>query len=104
MKIGKYIKILSKMNLKQKVALLCGKDKWSTAPIESLNIQSMGVTDGPHGVRCDQSEPGRLYSPATSFPTGSAMGACWNQGLIYRVPGPWPRRQRKVRIVTRQEA
>jgi beta-glucosidase len=76
--------LLSQLTLKEKVSLLSGKDNWFTVPIERLEIPSLVMTDGPHGVR---SEPfhGRIHEPATAFPTGVSLAATWNPDLIRQV-------------------
>jgi len=76
--------LLRQLTLQEKCALLSGKDLWRTVPIPRLGIGSVTMTDGPHGVRATQ-EGGRMYSPATSFPTGVSMAATWNPALIERV-------------------
>jgi beta-glucosidase len=43
--------LLQQMTLREKCAILSGKDNWHTVPIERLGIQSIVMTDGPHGVR-----------------------------------------------------
>ena len=45
--------LVSQLTVKEKVALLSGRDAWNTAPIERLGIPSLTMTDGPHGVRAD---------------------------------------------------
>jgi beta-glucosidase len=77
--------LLAQMTLREKVSLLSGKDIWNTVPVERLGIPSMTMTDGPHGVRAADISTGRKLGPATSFPTGISMGACWNPELIERV-------------------
>jgi len=76
--------LLRQMTLKEKVTLLSGKDNWRTVPVPRLNIPSITMTDGPHGVRATN-EAGRTFEPTTSFPTGVSMAASWNPGLIERV-------------------
>ncbi|MGE5557148.1 MAG: glycoside hydrolase family 3 C-terminal domain-containing protein [Bacillota bacterium] len=76
--------LLHKMSLKEKIALLSGRDSWRTAPVERLGIPSLVMTDGPHGVR-STSDGGRIYGPATSFPTGMSMAASWDTALIEKV-------------------
>ena len=76
--------LLSQLTLKEKVALMSGRDNWRTVPIERLGIPSLTMTDGPHGVRT-QADPGRLVGPTTAFPTGVSMAASWNPELIERV-------------------
>jgi beta-glucosidase len=75
--------LIQKMALAEKVSLLSGKDKWHTVPIERLDIPSVVMTDGPHGVRANQE--GRKRSTATSFPTGVSMASSWNVDLIEQV-------------------
>ncbi len=73
--------LLGQMTLKEKVALLSGQDLWHTVPNERLGIPSLAMTDGPHGVRTDDS-PNRVHGPATSFPTGVSMASSWDPDLI----------------------
>jgi beta-glucosidase len=77
--------LLALMTLPEKVSLLSGKDLWHSMPIERLNIPSLTMTDGPHGVRSNLPETGRIAGPTTAFPTGISMASTWNQELIYRV-------------------
>ena len=77
--------LLSKLTLREKVALLAGKDTWKTVAIERLGIPSVVMTDGPHGVRTNRADAGRIIGPATSFPTGVSMAASWDPDLIERV-------------------
>jgi beta-glucosidase len=77
--------LLSKMTLREKVALLSGADAWRTVPIERLGIPALTVSDGPHGVRANRVEAGRLSGLTTAFPTGVSMAASWNTELIERV-------------------
>ncbi len=74
--------ILSKMTLSEKVSLLAGQDRWSTVPVERLGVTSLGMTDGPHGVRYCRTSG---VHKATSFPTGVSMGSSWNPELVKRV-------------------
>lgn len=76
--------LLQQMTLQEKIALLSGKDAWSTVPIHRLGIPSITMTDGPHGVRSVDSED-RESGPATCFPTGISMGASWNPDLIEKI-------------------
>ncbi|MEZ0396067.1 MAG: glycoside hydrolase family 3 C-terminal domain-containing protein [Anaerolineales bacterium] len=77
--------LLAQMTLAEKVALLSGRDVWHTVPIERLGIPSIVMTDGPHGVRAADPATGRKIGPATAFPTGISMGACWNPELVEQV-------------------
>ncbi len=77
--------LLSRMTLKEKVALLSGLDNWRTVPLPRLGIRSIVMSDGPHGVRTEARSPYRPIGPATAFPTGVAMAASWDPALIERV-------------------
>jgi len=77
--------ILGKLTVKEKVALMSGKNRWDTVPIDRLGIPSLTMTDGPHGVRTDRGGSDRVLGPATSFPTGVSMAASWDPDLIERV-------------------
>jgi beta-glucosidase len=74
--------LLSQLTLKEKVALLSGRDIWRTVPIERLGIPSITMTDGPHGVRATRCEADRPVGPTTAFPTGVSMAATWDPDLI----------------------
>lgn len=77
--------LMEAMSLQEKVALLSGKNSWSTVEYKHLGISTLTVTDGPHGVRACDPGSGRKIEPATSFPTGVSMAASWNPELIERV-------------------
>lgn len=78
--------ILSRMTLKEKISMLSGKDDWNTMGVERLGIPSLGVIDGPHGVRIV--DDGRRWKgPTTSFPTEASMAASWNPELLEKVGG-----------------
>ncbi len=74
--------LIRQMTPEEKVAMIGGASMWTTVPIERLGIPAIKVTDGPIGARGSQQ-----YGGVTSacFPTGSALAATWNTGLVYRV-------------------
>lgn len=74
--------LLEAMSLQEKAALLSGKNSWSTMDYKHLGIDTLTVTDGPHGVRACDPGSGRMVEPATSFPTGVSMAASWDPELI----------------------
>ena len=83
MKPDKWVKeTILKMSLKEKVTMLSGKDSFNFAENKRLGIPSIGVTDGPNGVRCIR-ESG-IWT-ATSFPTGVSMASSWDPELIEEV-------------------
>ena len=81
----KHQSILSKLTLEQKVALLSGRDIWSTYPFEQAGLPAMFLSDGPHGVRRQVGEGDHLglnaSQPATCFPTAAGVANSWNPTL-----------------------
>ena len=71
--------LLSRLTLEEKVSLMAGGSSFGTHAIERLGIPALSVSDGPNGVRSNDSEP------TTAFPTGSALGATWDPDLIQEV-------------------
>ncbi len=74
--------LMTQLTLTEKVALLAGRDIWRTVPIERLDLPSITMTDGPHGVRANRHEAARPVGPTTAFPTGVSMASTWNPALI----------------------
>ena len=80
--------IISGMTLEEKIAMLHGKNMFSSAGIPRLNIADMEYADGPFGIR-EEMEPHSLNSlhlttdSATFFPTGSALAATWSIDCAY---------------------
>lgn len=81
----KHQSILNKLSLEQKVALLSGRDIWSTYPFEQAGLPAMFLSDGPHGVRRQMGEGDHLglnaSQPATCFPTAAGVANSWNPAL-----------------------
>ncbi len=80
--------ILSRLTLEEKASLLSGRDLWTTRPIPRVELPSLWLADGPHGVRraprADHIGIGSSL-PATCFPTLSALGASFDPALVRRV-------------------
>ncbi|RPI29066.1 MAG: hypothetical protein EHM70_16060 [Chloroflexota bacterium] len=77
--------LLQQLTLREKISLLSGKDAWHTVEIERLGIPSLTMSDGPHGVRANNPEAGRMAGPTTAFPTGVVMASSWDTRLVERV-------------------
>ena len=80
--------IIKDMTLEEKIAMLHGKNMFSSAGIERLGIADMEYADGPFGIR-EEMEPHSWNSAhletdsATFFPTGSALAATWSTEWAY---------------------
>src|SRR5262245_26742665 len=68
--------ILRQLTLDEKISLVSGAATFSTASVERLGIRGMRFTDGPYGVRSNDSDP------ATVFPVGIALAATWHPELV----------------------
>ncbi|MGO2355287.1 MAG: glycoside hydrolase family 3 C-terminal domain-containing protein [Marinomonas foliarum] len=78
--------LLDELTLEEKAMLCTGKDFWNLHGIERLNLPSIMVTDGPHGLRKQSGEGDHVglnaAVKATCFPTASGLAASWNTKLI----------------------
>ncbi len=85
--MGKILNIdetISAMSLDEKLSILTGQDAWSTVPVDRLGVDSVTVSDGPHGLRkVKQDKPVLVQYEAVAFPTYSALAATWNPDLAY---------------------
>lgn len=80
--------IIKDMTLEEKIAMLHGKNMFSSAGIPRLGIADVEYADGPFGIR-EEMEPHSWNSAnlktdsATFFPTGSALAATWSTEWAY---------------------
>lgn len=81
--------LVAKMTLEEKASLCGGKNFWNTKGVERLGIPEVMVTDGPHGLRKQDSAADNLginnSVPATCFPTASASACSFDRELLGRV-------------------
>ena len=77
--------LLSKLTLEEKAALLQGKTMWTTWNIPRLDLPSIFLSDGPHGLRKQAGAADNLglneSVPATCFPTSATMANSWDTQL-----------------------
>lgn len=80
---------LRTLPLERLVALLSGEGFWTTEPIDELDLPSVTLTDGPHGLRRQPDGADHLgigdSVPATCFPTASNLASSWDPELLERV-------------------
>ncbi|MFH1198310.1 MAG: glycoside hydrolase family 3 C-terminal domain-containing protein [bacterium] len=67
--------LLSRMSLEEKIKMLGGTG-FATQPFEELGIPELKMTDGPLGVRWDES---------TAFAAGIGLAATWNPDLAFKI-------------------
>lgn len=66
--------LVSKMTLDEKIRMISGKTRFSTADIPRLGIPEILMADGPQGIRnhCEHS---------TLYPAGIMLAATWNRDI-----------------------
>ena len=82
-------KLIGELTLEEKACLLSGHKSWHTNKISRVNLPSIFLTDGPHGLRKkreDSKETGLGETEySTAFPTAATSGSTWNRELIYKM-------------------
>ena len=80
-------KTIAKMKLKDKVDLTMGASEWDTKQMKEYGIDSIMMSDGPHGLRCQKNINNYLSInaslPSTCFPTAVTSGCSFNPELLY---------------------
>ena len=83
---GNIDELIKELSLKEKASLLSGGDVWQTEAVARLDIPSIFLVDGPHGVRYvadrHHADPAQK---ATCFPTAVNLAASWDLDLIKKV-------------------
>ncbi|WRP17544.1 glycoside hydrolase family 3 C-terminal domain-containing protein [Carboxydochorda subterranea] len=79
--------LVRQMSLEEKAALCSGATPWTTKPLARLGVDSITVSDGPHGLRrpIEQADMIGRSIPATCFPTASALACSWDRDLLREV-------------------
>ncbi|WP_233418351.1 glycoside hydrolase family 3 C-terminal domain-containing protein [Collinsella intestinalis] len=77
------------LTLEERVQLLAGESHWKTHAAPSADIPSLFLSDGPHGLRKQESAQDCMgiaeSRPATCFPTASALACSFDPELVERV-------------------
>ena len=78
--------LIEELSLEEKASLLSGEDIWQTEAVKRLDIPSIFLVDGPHGVRYvadrHHTDPAK---EATCFPTAVNLAAGWDPELVAEV-------------------
>lgn len=81
--------LLGELSLEEKAGLVSGADFWHLKAVPRLEIPSVMVTDGPHGLRKQRGSADQIgiadSVPATCFPTASATASSWDRGLMREI-------------------
>ena len=89
------------LTLDDKAAITAGCDVWTAPGIESLGVPPLRMTDGPNGARGAKSRLGHGVTRAVAVPTGTALAASFDTGLLGRVGELLGRetRQKRARVL-----
>lgn len=80
---------VSRLSLEERAQLLAGESHWKTYDAPGAGIPSLFLSDGPHGLRKQESVQDCMgiaeSRPATCFPTASALACSFDPELVERV-------------------
>ena len=81
----RHTKIIAKLDLEQKCALLSGETVFTTRDFSEKGIPAITLSDGPNGVRKQAGAADHLglnpSVPATCFPTSATVANSWDPAL-----------------------
>lgn len=80
--------LVGKMTLEEKACICSGADYWRTKAIDRLDIPSIAVSDGPHGLRKTSEGDNTGIAKgveATCFPTASALSSSWDREFVEEI-------------------
>ena len=81
--------IVQQLTLEEKCKFCCGKDFWHLYGAEHLNIPSIMLCDGPHGLRKENSQLNLIFTnrvvKSTCFPTSSALACSFDEDLMKKM-------------------
>ena len=88
--MNKIEELIKQLTIEEKASLLSGRKSWHTNKISRLNIPSIYITDGPHGLRKKKEESNKEIGfgnteISTCFPAAVTSGATWNKDLLYQM-------------------
>ena len=77
---------LSRMNLKEKIAVTHAQSKFCSPGVASLGIPEFWMTDGPHGIRPEVKwdewdQAGWTNDSCVAFPALTCLAASWDQSV-----------------------
>nr|MCR4926300.1 glycoside hydrolase family 3 C-terminal domain-containing protein [Clostridiales bacterium] len=85
----KHQDLISQMTLEEKASFCSGADYWHFKGLDRLGLESIMVSDGPHGLRKQGAEDSvaniNASRPATAFPTAVTTACSWDPDLIYEM-------------------
>ncbi len=82
-------RIVASLGPAERVRLLSGRGFWKLESLREHGLEGIHVSDGPHGLRCQDTGGDHVglspAAPATCFPTAAALGSSWDETLVDEV-------------------
>ncbi len=82
-------KLIKELTVEEKASLLSGHKSWFTNKISRVDLPSVVLTDGPHGLRLRRADDNTVglgqTEPSTCFPAASTTSSSWNKELLYEM-------------------
>ncbi len=82
-------KLINELTIEEKCRLLVGKDSWHTAAIERLDIPSIMMSDGPHGLRKQLDSANAMMVnesyKAVCFPPAVTVASSFDPKLAFKM-------------------
>ncbi len=85
-------KYLSELTIEEKIDIITGDGPWKTGEAARLGIRALSLTDGPNGVRCENTASSATDRhnkhgsfKATCFPTLSLLGCTFDKALARKM-------------------
>ncbi len=96
--------VLSKLTLEEKASLCSGSTFWLTKPVESQNVPSVWMSDGPHGLRKEKVTGGtnimQESEPATCFPSAATTACSWDPEIVEQVGDAIAKEAKALKVST----
>ena len=80
-------KIMKELTLAEKAYLVSGNSSWTVGRIEGAGIPEIFVSDGPYGLRKQDTDTAELYDSidAVAFPTSAATASSFDKNLMFEI-------------------
>ena len=80
-------KIMKELTLAEKAYLVSGNSSWTVGRIEGAGIPEIFVSDGPYGLRKQDTDTAEIYDSidAVAFPTSAATASSFDKDLMYEI-------------------
>ena len=89
MELCKVKEVVAKMTLEEKASLCSGLDFWHTKGVERLQIPSVMVSDGPHGLRKQEEDADHWDSIRVLRQYVFQQGVQWRQVSAAKQQQDW---------------